>query len=104
MIDLFGSESQPESRKQYLKRRRREERTATGAFRLNPMIKLYGETLGKRCKTCIFLCCREFAKKYYKCQYRGCSGSPVTDHRVNWPACGKHKEKELHYGPKTTNH
>ena len=42
----------------------------------------------------IYLCCNELAKKYYKCRYRKCSGSPTTDHRVNWPACGKFKSKD----------
>jgi hypothetical protein len=89
MKDLFGSETIPETRDQYLKRRRREERTATGALRKNPMIRLFGETQGKKCKECLYLCYREFAKRYYKCQLRGCSGSATTDHRVNWPACGR---------------
>jgi hypothetical protein len=89
MTDLFGSESIPESRKEYLSRHRREERTAMGSFRKNPMIKLHGETKGQKCKNCAHLCIREFSRKYYKCALWKCSGSAVTDIKVNWPACGK---------------
>jgi hypothetical protein len=88
MTDLFGHNSIPETRKQYLRRKRKEERTSDGAYRNNPMLEIHGETPGKKCRDCKFLCVREFAKRYYKCEHRGCSASPATDHRVNWPACG----------------
>ncbi len=90
MKDLFGKTSIPETRKQYLKRRRREDYTKTGTLRKNPMLILYGTTDGERCKTCIFLVVRKFAKNYYKCRYRGCSSNPRLDHKVNWPACGRY--------------
>ncbi len=47
---------------------------------------------GKRCKTCKHLYCKEYAKRYYKCELAGHKG-PNTDWRVNWPACGRHDEE-----------
>ena len=29
------------------------------------------------------------AKTYFKCELRGITNGPGTDHRANWPACGK---------------
>jgi len=94
MTDLFGSESIPETRKQYLKRRRKEEFNCNDTPRKNPLLRLYGETPGQKCKNCANLCVREFARRYYKCRLRCCSGSPTTDHRVNWPACGRFELRE----------
>lgn len=59
----------------------------------NPMIRRYGAgPTGKRCKTCKQLCYTECSKRYYKCLLRGITSGPGTDHRVNWPACGRHEE------------
>lgn len=101
MTDLFGQQSKPETRKQLLARRTREERTKDGAYRNNPMIKIYGETPGKKCKTCVYLCYKQFNKKYYKCRMRPgtiCKTSPKSDHRVNWPACGKYEQRNEETG------
>lgn len=50
---------------------------------------------GKRCKHCAHIYRKEFAKNYYKCDLRGDTNGPGTDHRVNWPACGKFEERKL---------
>lgn len=61
----------------------------------NPMVNLAGKLEGdKRCKTCKFLCVREFARRYYKCRFRPCTGGPATDHRVNWDACKKYEPND----------
>lgn len=94
MTDLFGSDTVPETRRQYLKRKKKELFNANGTPRHNPMLQLYGETPGQKCKNCAYLCVKEYANRYYKCRLRSCSGSPTTDHRVNFPACGKFELRE----------
>lgn len=60
----------------------------------NPMLRRYGAGPdGKKCKTCRHLYCKEFAGRYYKCDLRGDTNGAGTDHRVNWPACGRHEEE-----------
>jgi len=76
------------------KQLRRSRRNADGSFKNNPLILLYGTTEGEICKDCENLYRRERTNKWYKCSLRRCSGSPVTDHRVNWPACGKFVKRE----------
>ncbi len=53
----------------------------------NPMVRKNGLTPGKKCKSCIFLCYHQTAKRYYKCKKRGCTFGAGTDHRVNYEAC-----------------
>jgi len=61
----------------------------------NPMIRSVGNgPEGKRCKTCAFLIRKSYSKTYYKCQFRGNTNGPGTDHKVNWPACSRYKEDE----------
>ena len=61
---------------------------------INPVIKVFGTgPEGEKCKNCKHLFDRSFSKKYYKCAIRINSTSPKTDHRVNWPACGKFEPK-----------
>jgi len=56
----------------------------------NPMIRIYGQgPEGKRCKHCKHITCKEFGNTYYKCDLRRNTNGPATDHRINWPACGK---------------
>jgi hypothetical protein len=94
-FDLFGGVTPQETKPQQSRRIRMQERNADGSWKINPMIKLYGEMPGKKCKTCIHLFYRQFSKKYYKCELREgrCSRGPSSDHRVNFPACGKHEEE-----------
>jgi len=61
---------------------------------LNPVIKIFGPgPSGERCKNCKHLFYKSYSKKYYKCGLRINNNSTKTDHKVNWPACGKF-EKE----------
>lgn len=68
---------------------------STDLFRLppsnpNPCVGLYGKgPEGKRCKHCRLLTGHRFSRTYYKCQLRGDTHGPATDHRVNWDACSK---------------
>ena len=58
----------------------------------NPLIAVFGPGPGgARCKTCRHLFCNERSRRYYKCDLRRCSHGPATDHRINWPACGKYE-------------
>lgn len=92
MTDLFGGETIPESRREYVKRRRRELFTAVGSYRNNPMLR-FGKTPGMKCKDCANLCYVEYARRYYKCRLRKCTGGPKSDHRVGWDACSKFTKK-----------
>jgi len=60
----------------------------------NPCISVYGPGPdGARCKTCTHLDGHPGAGRiYWKCLLRAYSHGPGTDHRVNWPACGKWEE------------
>lgn len=61
----------------------------------NPMVRVFGEgPPNARCATCAHLLVREYARRYYKCALRKVTGGPATDHRKNWPACGKYQPKE----------
>jgi hypothetical protein len=62
-----------------------------GAWLINPMIIQFKEREGFKCKTCDRLYRKIYHnKRYYKCELRGNTNGPGTDHRVNWPACGKY--------------
>lgn len=64
----------------------------------NPLVKTFGPgPEGEHCKNCKHLFWRSYSKTYYKCRLRDNNESSSTDHRVNWPACGKFEP------PKTLN-
>ena len=65
-----------------------------GMKKPNPCISVYGPGPdGARCKTCAHLDSHPGAGRiYWKCLLRAYSHGPGTDHRVNWPACGKWEE------------
>jgi hypothetical protein len=53
----------------------------------NPCLALYGHgQAGVRCKECRLLFRHS---RYFKCELRGFTHGPGTDHRANWPACGR---------------
>jgi len=58
----------------------------------NPMVTAYGRHPDplKKCKDCCHLWTKEFARKYYKCDFRGNTNGVGTDHRKHWPACTKY--------------
>lgn len=72
------------------------EKVPIGRFKKqNPMIKAVGPgPKDERCKACKYLRVKHFSKTYFKCEWRGDSNGPGTDHRANWPACGKFIKQE----------
>lgn len=64
-----------------------------GKGKINPCLALYGKgPEGKRCKECKL--CYQHHGKYFKCELRGFTRGPGTDHRANWPACGKFQPED----------
>lgn len=92
MSDLFGNPIIPS----------KPAKTKSGSLKSNPLIPYYGTTEGERCKTCKHLVRKAYAKVYYKCALRGNvdKASIASDHKVNWPACGKYEpnDKNNHTG------
>jgi hypothetical protein len=63
--------------------------------RVNPCVQIFGPgPADKRCKECKFLFANVKSKRYYKCELRDFSNGPKTDHKVNWPACGKFEARK----------
>lgn len=85
MTDLFGNELQDV----------KPLKNKSGSFNFNPCIPAYGRgPENTRCRGCKFLIRKHYSKVYYKCKLRGNTNGPATDHRVNWPACGKFEVEE----------
>src|SRR5690606_18232630 len=83
MKDLFGNEFKPDIRNN------------SGKKLFNPCIAVFGQgPEGARCKTCEHLYVKQYAGRYFKCDLRRNSNGPATDHKANWPACGKYKRQE----------
>lgn len=56
----------------------------------NPLLLTFGrDPEGRKCKTCALLYYRQASKRFYKCKLRKATHGPGSDHKVNWPACGK---------------
>lgn len=84
-VDLFGNEVKEATTI----------KNKSGSFNFNPCIPIYGPgPTGTRCKSCKFLVRKQYSKNYYKCELRGDTNGPATDHRVNWPSCGKYEKEE----------
>lgn len=57
---------------------------------INPMVKACGKgPEGKRCKHCKYFYSKTYSKTYFKCSFRGDTNGTGTDHKANWPTCGK---------------
>lgn len=71
-------------------------RNRDGSHKFNPML-VHGTTEGEKCKTCIHLVAKRYSKTYYKCALRRNvqKSSPQSDHRINWPACGKFEKDDV---------
>lgn len=68
---------------------------ATSKNKINPCIAVYGKGPdGTRCKTCIHIYAKRYANTYYKCELRKNTNGPGTDHKVNFPTCGKYQERK----------
>jgi len=61
----------------------------------NPMVRKWGRIEGQKCKTCeYFVVHYSHVNKYFKCTLRGITSGPGTDHRLNYDACKKYKERQ----------
>ena len=62
---------------------------------VNPCVRSHGiGPEGSKCKGCALFIRKGYcSKKYFKCALRGNTNGPGTDHRANWPACGKFQPK-----------
>lgn len=59
---------------------------------VNPCVELYGEgPKNKRCKHCRHFIVHQHGNRYFKCAFRKITHGPATDHRANWPTCGKYE-------------
>jgi hypothetical protein len=68
-----------------------EVQTITQPERINPMVRACGKgPEGARCKTCVHFIRKSYGGTYFKCEFRGNTNGPGTDHRANWPACSKY--------------
>lgn len=57
----------------------------------NPCVRLHGlAEPAAKCKTCRLFIRKRYSKTYFKCALRGDTNGPATDHRANWPACGRY--------------
>ena len=80
---IFGEISKAEAEKQF----------GIAAMK-NPCIAAYGpDPMGRTCKFCVHLYHRGNTRNYYKCEFRKETHGPGSDHRVNWPACGKYERR-----------
>lgn len=62
---------------------------------VNPCVRLYGlAEPAAKCKDCRLFIRHEMSKTYFKCELRGITHGPATDHRANWPACGRFQQTE----------
>lgn len=60
----------------------------------NPMVRKYGTgPEGTKCKSCRYLYDKKWSRTYYKCELRGDTNGPGTDHRVNWQSCIRFEEE-----------
>ena len=87
--DLFGNVTEIDTSNKTMPGRNK-----SGGYIDNPMIQFYAKTDGEKCKDCVFLVRKLYAKVYYKCELRGNveTRSTKSDHRANWDACGKFKK------------
>jgi hypothetical protein len=62
----------------------------------NPCVAAFGAgPAGKICKSCVRFQSDDYhGVTYHKCELRGMTHGPGTDHRVKWPACSKYEERE----------
>jgi hypothetical protein len=68
----------------------------TGQGKTNPCVRLYGDGPAEaKCKQCRLFVRKHFSKTYFKCELRGNTNGPATDHRANWPACGRFVKREM---------
>lgn len=55
---------------------------------VNPLVILLGcGPAGELCRNCKHFYRKHYSRTYYKCELRGDTNGPGTDHRAKWPAC-----------------
>ena len=63
--------------------------------RMNAMLRLYGRTEGRMCKSCRHFYARGGVRgTYYKCKLNRTTSGPGTDWRARYPACGKWEARD----------
>lgn len=93
MLDLFGNELllKPAEAKPA--------RTITPT--VNPCLALYGAgPENQPCVDCVHLRYRPQRNpkaRYWKCDLRKLTDGPASDHRVNWPSCGRYEARTEPY-------
>lgn len=62
----------------------------------NPMVRAFGRgPEGKKCKECEFLIRYHWrSTSYFKCEKRGITHGPGTDHRLKYEACSKFEQEK----------
>jgi len=58
----------------------------------NPCVRMFGkDAMDRKCRDCRLLLRKVLrsSKVFFKCQLRGNTGGPGTDHRAGWDACKK---------------
>jgi hypothetical protein len=62
---------------------------------VNPCLILLGAGPTEfKCKHCVHFYRKRYSKTYYKCELRGDTNGPGTDHRANWPTCMRFEKNE----------
>lgn len=62
---------------------------------VNPCVRRFGlAEPAAKCKTCQLFIRKHYSKTYFKCALRGDTNGSATDHRANWPACGRYVKAE----------
>lgn len=85
MVDLFG-DTIDESAPRFSATIRRE----LGPYNYRPRVKKE-----ECCKTCAHCIVKEWSKRYYKCEFVGCSNCEATDIRA-YHVCDAWEKEELH--------
>lgn len=58
---------------------------------MNPMIRQFGTgPQGTYCKDCKHIISKHHGNTYFKCELRGNTNGPGTDHRRSWQSCKKY--------------
>lgn len=88
-LDLFGNPATPAPAKVV----DGAARTKSGSYVVNPLLRIHGPgPANTRCKACTHLIAKHRSRTWYKCALRAGTlhtASPKSDHRANWPACGR---------------
>jgi|SRR5947209_6764882 len=63
----------------------------------NPCVDRFGAgPAGKTCAECRFFIGIVHSRTFYKCELRGVTNGPGTDHKRRWQACAKFEQRQGH--------